>query len=30
VVVILADRGDAEWPADRIRGRRQLAKLATS
>jgi hypothetical protein len=30
VVVILVDRGDAEWPAERIRGRRQLAKLATS
>ena len=30
VVVILTDRGDAEWPADRIRGRRQLAKLPAS
>ena len=30
VVVILVDRGDAEWPADRIRGRRQLATLPPS
>jgi hypothetical protein len=30
VVVTLVDRGNAEWTADRIRGRRQLAKVATS
>jgi len=30
VVAILAGRGDAEWTSDRVRGRRQLAKLAAS
>jgi hypothetical protein len=30
VVVILAGRGDAEWTSDRVRGRRQLTKLAAS
>ena len=30
VVVVLVDRGDVEWPADRIRGGRQLAKIPAS